>query len=344
MYMYTVGHSRIVSTGVYLPEARLSSTAIMDRIDSVGRFGISRDWLNRTMGIRERRVAPDDMLPSDMAALAGREALETAGLDPAEIDAIIYAGVVRDFLLEPSTAHVVQHKLKVTNAVAFDINNACHGFMNAIHLMDALIATGQVRRGLIVTGEQGTRYTFRAIEALRNSSDRGLFAKLAGGLTLGDAGAAMILGPKLEPETGFTGFMLQSQGQYAELCTCGKGHEDMLLETDMASIIAHGKAMLGEMYGVFMQKLGWAPGEISKFVAHQVGKRAFKHHADYARVSLDVMPNSVSSLGNLVTASIPLNLHRIKEDHSVKAGQKVFIAGVGSGLSISQAGLVWDAA
>jgi acyl-CoA:acyl-CoA alkyltransferase len=345
MYMHTVGHSRIVSTGVFLPDTRLTSREIMSAIDSVNRFGIPADWLERTMGISERRTASLDMLPSDMAARAAHEALETASIDPLDIDVIIYAGVVRDYLLEPSTAHVVQDKIKAYNAIAFDVTNACHGFMNGIHLMDALIASGQARRGLIVTGEQGSRYTFKAIDALCQTTDRQAFVRLAGGLSLGDAGAAMIMGPKLSPDSGFMGFMLQSQGQHSRLCTCGKqGDASSLLETDMAQIIEHGIAMLGDMYDVFMKKLGWEPAEIAKFVHHQVGLKVFKHHAKYARISTDIMPNTITQLGNLVTANIPLNLYNLSKNHDVKDGEKVFIAGAGSGLAVSQAGIVWNAA
>ncbi len=344
MYMYTQGHSRIVSTGIHLPEERLSSKEILLEINSKIRFGVPHDWLGRVMGIRERRIAPANMAPSDMAAIAARQAMELAGVKPDEIDAIIYTGVVRDYLLEPATAHVVQDKLKVSNAVVFDVTNACHGFMNGIHLMDTLIATGQVRRGLVVTGEIGSRYIRKAIDTLKNRGDRDTFMKLAGGLTLGDAGAAMIMGPKLGPDSGFMGFMLHSQGQYSSLCTCGTEGHDQVLETDMPSILHQGQRLLGEMYVEAMKKLDWTPEDISKFVCHQVGSRGFKLHAEYAKVPIEIMPNTVSTLGNIVTATIPVNLHILASDRSVGYGEKIFISGVGSGISLSQAGLVWDKA
>jgi len=344
MYMYTQGHSRIVSTGVQLPNERLSSKDILQQIDSKNRFDIPHDWLDRVMGIHERRIASATEMPSDLAAMAARQALELASLKPDQIDAIIYTGVVRDYLLEPATAHVVQDKLKITNAVVFDVTNACHGFMNGIHLMDALIATGQVRRGLVVTGEIGSRYIFKAIDVLKKSTDRDVFMKLAGGLTLGDAGAAMIMGPKLEPDTGFMGFMLRSQGQYSSLCTCGSEGHEQVLETDMPSILHAGQKLLGEMYTEAMKKLGWMPINISRFVCHQVGSRGFKLHSEYAKVPIDLMPNTVSSLGNIVTATIPVILHNLSCENKLDHGEKVFISGVGSGISLSQAGLVWNKA
>ncbi len=344
MHMYTQGHSRLISVGAYIPETKVTSRDLLQTVDARSRFGLSYDWLERATGIKERRAAPENTLPSDMATHAAREALESAGLSPSDIDVIIFAGMDRDYLVEPATAHVVQEKISASNAVTFDVSNACHGFMNGIHLVDALIATGQVRRGLIVAGEMGSKHARKAINALREVTDRETFIKLAVGLTLGDAGAAVVLGPKLEPETGFMGFMLQSRGQYSTLCNCGKMGEESPLEADMPAIIDEGIAMLGGMYEVFMQKLGWRPEEIAKFLHHQVGLRIFKRHAAYAKIDLSLMPDTVSTMGNLITANIPLGLYNLMNNNEINNGEKVFISGAGSGLSVSQAGLIWNAA
>ncbi len=344
MYMYTQGHSRIVSAGVYLPDERISSKSLLEQIDSQKRFDIPHDWLDRVMGVHERRTSPDNMFPSDMAAEAAKEAMQRSSIDPAQIDAIIYAGVDRDYLLEPATAHVVQDKIGAYNAVAFDVTNACHGFMNGIHLMDALIATGQARRGLVVTGEQGTRYIRKAIEALTQTNDRQMFLKLVGGLTLGDAGAALIMGPKLAPDNGFMGFMLQSQGQYSQLCTCGKRGGESPLETDMTHIVEQNRRLHSAMYKAFMDKLKWRSDQITRFVHHQVGKNVFKHHAQYTGIPHALMTNTVGKLGNLVTATIPVNIYNLIKDQQVNKGDRVFLSGSGSGLAISQAALIWDAA
>lgn len=343
MYMYTQGHSRLISTGVYIPQECVTSEEIMAQFDSESRFGIPANWLAKTMGIRERRVAPEGTLPSDMAVRAAREAMELAGIATTELDAIIYAGFSRDHL-EPATAHIVQGKLKALNAVAFDVTNACHGFMNGIHLMDALIATGQARRGLVITGELGSRVTRQTIEALRATTDRETFTRLAGGLTLGDAGAALIMGPKLDPESGFMGFMLQSRGELSALCVCGDQGREGALYTDMPTIVAHNERLHSAMYREFMQRLGWQPREIARFVHHQVGIRIFRQHARYAGVSLDIMPNTLTQYGNMITANIPVNLHNLAKNKDVSSGQKLFLSGSGSGLAISQSGLVWDAA
>ena len=344
MYMYTQGHSRVVSSGIYLPEQRVTSRELMQEIDSVNRFDVSYDWLERVTGVHEKRVTPEGVLPSDMAVTAACEAMERGGIRPEEIDAIIYAGLTRDYL-EPATAHLVQTKLGATNATVFDVTNACHGFMNGIHLMDALIATGQVRRGLVVTGEQGSLFTRKAIAELMTTTDRARLTTLAAGFTLGDAGAAMIMGPKIGPDSGFMGFMLQSQGQHAGFCTSGGPLAEGPLVTDMPGIISESTKLITSMFHEFLYKrLKWRIEDLSHYVIHQVGGKAFKLHSEILGIPAEIIPKTVATMGNLITANIPLCVHNLSVNQSVKGGDKVYLSGVGSGISLSQVGLIWEAA
>jgi 3-oxoacyl-[acyl-carrier-protein] synthase-3 len=343
--MYTQGHSRIVSTGVYIPAQRITTREIMEQLDSANRFDVPYDWLERVTGIREKRVTPEGVMPSDMAVIAAKEALERAGIGSNEIDAIIYTGATRDYSVEPATAHVVQAKLHASNATVFDVSNACHGFMNGIHLMDALIATGQVRRGLVVTGEQGKLFTQKAIEILRGSRERRMFVDLAAGLTLGDAGAAMLMGPKLGPDSGFMGFMLRSQGQHASVCTSGGLLREGPVITDMPAIVAESTKLIAAMFQEFLYKrLKWRIEDLSKYVIHQVGGNAFKLHSQILGVPLDIIPKTVGEMGNLITANIPLCIHNFSINQEVNDRDKIYLSGVGSGISLSQAGLIWEAA
>lgn len=344
--MYTVGHTRIMGIGTFVPDQIVTSRELLQQIGSKERFGIPLDWLDRTTGIATRYVAPVGMPPSHMATRAAIEALDRGRVLAAEIDVIVYAGVNRDYI-EPATAHIVQHNVGAANAIVFDVTNACHGFMNGLHLVDALIATGQARRGLVVTGEQGSRAMRRAVELLSKTTDREKFINLAGGLTVGDAGAAVVLGPKRSPESGFVGFMLASRGEHSQLCVChfeGEADEEVALRTDMPNIVKHHVRMHAEMFDGFMMKLGWEAAQIQRFVHHQVGLRVFKLHSAYSGIPTDRMTNTVATHGNLISASIPLNLRKIQDKQDINSGDRVFISGSGSGLSVSQAGLVWEAA
>ena len=344
MYVYTEGHSRIAGTGIYLPEERITSRDLMREIQSQERFGVSYEWLERVTGIREKRVTPQGILPSDMAVAAAREAMERAKITAREIDTIIYTGLTRDYL-EPATAHLVQAKLVAPNATVFDISNACHGFMNGIHVMDALIATGQVRNGLVVTGEQGSLFARRAIEALGKATERAQLTPLAAGPTLGDAGAAVVMGPKKAPEYGLVGFMQLSRGQHAHYCTSGGPLKEGPLVTDMPGIIAQTIKLMVPIFQDFLyERLKWNIHDISKYIMHQTGHRTFRLHAKLGGIPTDIMPDTVTTLGNLITATFPVNLHLLHVNREVKEQDKIFLSGAGSGITVSQAGLVWDAA
>lgn len=344
MYMYTQGHSRLVSTGAYIPEERITSREVMEQCNLESQLGIPPDWLERTTGIRERRVAPTHMAPSDMASAAAKEALEQGGLFAQQINAIIYAGVIRDNI-EPATAHIVQDKIGARSAVALDVSNACLGFMSAIHLMDALIATGQVRYGLVVTGERGYDFARLAIEALKHNVDRHIANDLFAGLTLGDAGAAAIMGSKVRPDAGFMGFIAQSDSRFHDLCVCGDSTTDYLLVTKVTAIVAETAKLVRPMCQELMGKiLKWQPQQLGKYVPHQVGMRSVKLHAELADVSLDIIPVSVDFLGNVISATIPLNLQLLARENKLQSGEKVYLSGTGSGICLNQAGLIWDAA
>lgn len=112
----------------------------------------------------------------------------------------------------------------------------------------------------------------------------------------------------------------------------------------MTDIVEQNRRLHSAMYKEFMVKLRWRSDQIAKFVHHQVGKNVFRHHAQYSGIAHGTMTNTVGKLGNLVTATIPVNIYNLTKDQRVKNGDRIFLSGSGSGLAISQAGLVWDAA
>ncbi len=339
--MYAIGHTRILGIGTYLPEQRVTSRELMDEIKSNERLGIGNTWLERTTGIRERRISPQTMMPSDLAIRAAHDALERTAVRAEDLDTVIYAGMNRDYL-EPATAHIVQDSIGAKHALCFDITNACHGFMNAIHVMDAFIASGQARNGLIVTGEQNWRVGRVALDILKHCHDRSEFTRTVGGLTVGDAGAAMLIGPKTDPAAGIVALMLESQGQFNRLCVFSDHEDHHPGHMDMVNIVKEHIQLHANMYPGFMDRLNWQPNDIKKFVHHQVGRKVFALHAKYSGVPQDRMTDTISTLGNITSATIPVNLQALSEGAEIAEGEKVFLAGAGSGLSVSQGGLIWE--
>src|SRR5262249_28154325 len=127
----------------------------------------------------------DDEYSSTLAVAAARQALEAAGLDPFDIDVLLFASATRD-IVEPATAHIVQAELG-SRAHVLDVSNACNSFINGIDLARSCILAGRSRRALVVTGETPTRAMRPRVDSLEQA--RSAFA----GFTFGDAGAAVVV-------------------------------------------------------------------------------------------------------------------------------------------------------
>jgi len=333
--MNMTGHSRIAATGIYLPDQVVSSSALLDEVQSEARFGIPNTFIEDLTGIHSRRIAKPDEMPSDMAIRAGRSALEKSGLSPKDIGMVLYCGIDRDWV-EPATSHRIQRELGCVNAACLDVTNACHGFTNGMSVGDAMIATGAAENVLVVTGEIPSRVVFDVIKDINENPTIDNFNNKIGGLTTGDAGGAVIL-QRASQYSGVKTYRFTSQGRYAELCFykfdhTGKRRGQMLMERISAAAIHMHKSLIADTY----KMLEWQPQDVDFLIAHQAGQKVHARFAELAGIERVKAPSTFESLGNLTSASIPVTL----ELANPEVGDKILIMGSGSGLSISQIGLV----
>ena len=339
----SLGRSRILGLGIHEPEEIIQSDDVFSELNTKERFGVPHTLLRRTLGVVQRRVAPPDAKPSDLACPAAQEALERAALHPKDIDLLIFAGMNRD-CIEPSTAHRVADRIGAKRAVCLDLSNACHGFMNGIHYANALIRIGDIKYALICTGENNWRIARRAFELCKATNDKSEFFKWCGGLSVGDAGASMVLGPREELDgEGFESILMCSRSEYHNLCIVETDplSEEVIVggHMDMVSITREHVAIHRENFDFFINSLGWSPADIDYFVHHQVGRRVFYMHSDYSGIPLDRFSDTFTKYGNITSATIPFNLYKIRQ--KINTAIKVFISGSGSGLSTSQSGYVF---
>lgn len=328
------GHSQIAGMGTYLPSQVVTSQELMREIKSEINYGLSENWINDVCGIDERRVASAGDLPSTLAIRAAEIALKDANINASEIDAVIFCSISREWI-EPSVAHKIQHELGCINAICFDVSNACHGFMNGILIADNLMQCSDAKHVLVVTGEISTDITFHCVNQLKNK--KAIVKNEIGALTLGDAGAAMVLTPK-DSERGFQYFNFYTNAKYTDLCKVSMnksgGYDGKMVMGKISSMMIRlHAALIDKTYST----LKWKPEDIQHFVCHQVGKKPHERMSDMASVSHQKAPISYKKLGNITTATIPLNLYNIKAN----SGDKVLVGGAGSGLSISQTGIVF---
>ena len=136
----------MISVGAYLPEKILTNEDLSAFVDT------DDEWIRQRTGITQRHIVADGELTSDMAREAALQALQRAGLDGADIDLIIVATTTPDDTF-PSTATKLQHQLGANNAVAFDVQAVCAGFVYALDIADAMLRTGRGRRALVIGAE-----------------------------------------------------------------------------------------------------------------------------------------------------------------------------------------------
>jgi len=147
MSMY---HSRILSTGSYLPEHIMTNADLEVKVDT------SDDWIFSRTGIRERRIAAAHEMTSDLAVNASKNAIAAAGIEAQDIDLIVIATTTPD-LVFPSTACLVQERLGIRGCPAFDVQAVCAGFIYAIDVADKFIKTGSATRALVIGAETFSR-------------------------------------------------------------------------------------------------------------------------------------------------------------------------------------------
>src|SRR6185295_4176280 len=196
---YAPMHSRIAGTGRYLPERILTNVALAERMAT------SDEWIRTRTGIRQRHIAAEGELTSDLALVAARQALAAASIDVGDIDLIVVATTTPDVVF-PSTACILQAKLGAHGGPAFDVQAVCSGFVYALAVADKLVAGGMARNALVVGAEIYSR--------ILDWSDRGTC------VLFGDGAGAVVLVPSETP--GILSAHLHADGAYRDiLCVPG---------------------------------------------------------------------------------------------------------------------------
>jgi len=333
-------HSGILSLAAIEAPVVITSDWIDEQLaDTYQRNGLRPGLLAGLAGIEERRWWHDDVTFADAAAMAGRAAIERAGIDPAQIGILISTSVCKENL-EPSVACAVHHQLGLpSSCLNFDIGNACLGFGNAIYVAATMLDAGAIDYALIVDGE-GSRHTQETtLERLRRP-DAGageVFAEFAS-LTLGSGAAAMVLArTDRHPEAHrLVGGVARAATQHHELCI---GSLDRMT-TDTHSLLVAGLDLAAEAWAemAVSDEFDWAGG-LDWYILHQVSKVHTTMLCDRLHIDPSKAPLTYPKYGNVGPASVPITLASV-QDH-IQPGERVLCLGIGSGLNTSATEIVW---
>ncbi|SEI47482.1 3-oxoacyl-[acyl-carrier-protein] synthase-3 [Arthrobacter sp. yr096] len=337
------GRSRISGLEVYLPPARLDTSAVERRIaESSPGFRVPRGLIGRVTGIRSRSVMADTEQASDLAANAAAKVLAGCGLQAPDVDLLIFASASQD-MVEPATGHMVAAKLGLGCPV-MDVKNACNSFLNGMEVADSLIAAGRYARVVVATGESPSR-------AVRWSvADFETFASSFPGYTMSDAGAAVLLEATDPPASevndapGILGMAFTARSRHWSVGTLAAGGSAFPRDPEASYFSMDGEklkdAFLDLGCDVLDQTLAgldltWT--DFTVVCVHQVSAPYRSIFAERAGVPTELLVPSVEDFGNLASASLPLQLKLALDSGRCGPGDLVALVGLAGGVSLGMA-------
>ena len=312
-------YSKIIGTGSYLPEKIVTNADLEKLVDTTD------EWIVDRTGIRERRAAADNQTTGDLCEGAARAALESAGLDPQDLDLIIVGTTTPD-LVFPSTACLLQVRLGAEECGAFDVNAACTGFMYALSIADQYIRAGNAKTALVIGGETLTRIV--------DWNDRGTC------VLFGDGAGAVVLEASEEP--GILSTHIHANGNYGPMLTTDVGISTGFKKgTDgEIKILMRGNEVfkvavrtLGRIVDETLAANNMEKADLDWLIPHQANLRIITATARKLNMPMDQVIVTVDRHGNTSAGSVPLALDEGVRSGRVKPGQLVLLEAFGGGFT-----------
>lgn len=323
--------SRIVGTGSAVPDRILTNLDLEKMVDT------SDEWITTRTGIKERRIASADEFTSTLATRAAQNALQMAGVSPADLDMIIVATVTPDYPF-PSTATLLQNNLGATNASAFDVSAACSGFIYALSIVDKFIRTGTIKTALVVGAE--------VLSRIVDWSDRNSC------LLFGDgAGAAVIRGE--EGTCGVLDTYMKSDGSHWDLLyQAAPGSRNPVSQTVIDDRLAFIRMQGNEVFKLAVRAMEEAAlkvlsagnmtaSDVDLFIPHQANRRIIDAIGKRLEVPDEKVYVNIERFGNTSSASIPIALDEANRKGVLKPGNLLLLDAFGGGLAWGAVTVRW---
>lgn len=333
--------------GYVLPPHVITSADIESRLEPLyERLRLPSGRLELMSGIHSRRLWDTGTSPSTAATFAGRKVLEDADVDPAEIECLFFTSVSRD-MMEPATASFVHNNLGLSaRCLLFDISNACLGFLDGMVMLANMIELGQVKNGLVVSGETAESLLESTIthlvedQSLTRRSIKPAFASLTIGS--GSVGLYMRKCDQGETKPRLVHGAWRANTTHSDLCRGGQASADTtLMATDSEELLHRGVETALWTWKEFSSGRGWEGRDINRFFCHQVGSAHAKLLFDTLGLEKAKNFETLAELGNVGSVSAPITLAMAMEQGQFHSGQKGALLGIGSGINCMMLGVEW---
>ena len=314
----------LLGIGSYAPERVMTNDELATMVDT------NDEWIAQRTGIRERRIAGPTESSAGLGAAAARLAVESAGIDPGEIDVIVCATASPDYYF-PATASLIGERIGAGDVAGYDLSAACTGFIYALGQAYAQLAAGFGETALVVGTEVFSR--------LLDWNDRSTC------VLFGDGAGAVIL--RRDGTRGMLGFDLGSDGSGGSLLSvAAAGHNEVnpegpFVQMNGPEVYKFATRVVVESAERCLEVAGLTVDDVDVFVPHQANKRIIDHAARRLGLDESKVFTNVERYGNTSAASIPICLDEAWRQGRIRPGDKILMVGFGGGLAWGSCVIEW---
>lgn len=301
----------IAGTGSALPKKVVTNADLAACIET------SDEWIVSRTGIRERHVATAEETLSTLGAEAGKQALQSAGIHPDEIELIV-VGTATDGNVTPSAACQIQALLSAKKAVCFDLNAACSGFLYSLHVAETLMKADGRKTALVIGGDLVTHYV--------DWTDRSTC------VLFGDAVGAVIL-KETETESDILGTVLGSDGFAGHHLVARTDAADHFIHMNGQEVFRFAVRTVPRSIDEVMKQTGVTKESVRYYILHQANARIIEAVAKKLGEPLSKFPMNLEKTANTSAGSIPVLLDEMRRDGKLSRGDLLVLAGFGGGLT-----------
>ncbi len=323
----------IRSIAAYVPQKRVSNDELAMTVDT------SDEWIQSHTGIRNRHICADDEVTSDLGVKAAEKAIQRADIDTSAIDMVIAATASPDYPGFPSTASIIQDKLGLENAGAFDLVAGCTGFVYGLETARGLLTGGRIRNILVIGVETLTRIT--------NWQDRHtcvLFADGAGAAVLSadEAHQDGVLDSELRSEgSGAQHLIRRAGGSSNPIDLKATPPEDLYIQMNGRQVYNFAVRVNTEIIQRLLERNSMTVDDLRWIVPHQANIRIIQAAAKRLKLPMEKFFTNIDEYANTSAASIPIALNELYETGQIERGDYILLTGFGAGLTYGGNLLRW---
>ena len=305
--------SKIIGVGSYLPKNVLTNKDLEESLDTTD------EWITSRTGIKQRHIVSKNEDTSDLALEASLMAIRDSGIDKDDIDLIIVATTTPDKVF-PSTACILQAKLKIKECPAFDIQAVCSGFIYALSIADNFIKTNSAKNILVVGADSMSKIT--------DYKDR------SNAILWGDGAGAVIL--SASDNLGILSTHIHSDGKFENLLHVPKKNDSSLVDTiemQGSQVFKMAVNTLDKIVDETLLANNLQKKDIDWLVPHQANIRILEATARKLDMDMSKVIVTIDRHGNTSAASIPLALDQGVKENKIKPGNLILMEAFGGGFT-----------